>query len=69
MPCLIGKAFFLTYFNMITRIMERRKRIALVAHDNKKKELIEWAVFNKATLAKHRLYATGTTGSLLEEKA
>ena len=38
---------------MITRIMERRKRIALVAHDNKKKELIEWAVFNKATLAKH----------------
>ena len=68
MPCLIGKAFFLTYFYMTTRIMERRKRIALVAHDNKKKELIEWAVFNKATLAKHRLYATGTTGSLLEEK-
>src|SRR6187200_1449825 len=68
MPCLIGKAFFLTYFIMITRIMERRKRIALVAHDNKKKELIEWAVFNKTTLAKHRLYATGTTGSLLEEK-
>ena len=53
---------------MTTRIMERRKRIALVAHDNKKKELIEWALFNKATLAKHRLYATGTTGSLLEEK-
>ena len=53
---------------MVTRIMERRKRIALVAHDNKKKELIEWAVFNKVTLAKHRLYATGTTGSLLEEK-
>ena len=68
MPCLIGKAFFLTYFNMMTRIMERRKRIALVAHDNKKKELIEWTVFNKTTLAKHRLYATGTTGSLLEEK-
>src|SRR6187397_3671526 len=68
MPCLNGKAFFLTYFNMVTRIMERRKRIALVAHDNKKKELTEWAVFNKATLAKHRLYATGTTGSLLEEK-
>ena len=68
MPCLIGKAFFLTYFNMTTRIMERRKRIALVAHDNKKRELLEWAVFNKTTLAKHRLYATGTTGSLLEEK-
>ena len=51
---------------MNTRIIESRKRIALVAHDNKKRELIEWAVFNKTTLAKHRLYATGTTGSLLE---
>jgi methylglyoxal synthase len=45
-----------------------RKRIALVAHDNKKKDLIEWAVFNKAVLAKHELIATGTTGKLLEEK-
>lgn len=51
---------------MITRIMESRKRIALVAHDNKKAELIEWAVFNRKTLARHRLYATGTTGSILE---
>ena len=53
---------------MTKRIMESRKRIALVAHDNKKKELIEWALFNKRTLAKHRLYATGTTGSLLEDE-
>ena len=53
---------------MNKRKLESRKRIALVAHDHKKNELIEWALFNKATLAKHRLYATGTTGTLLEEK-
>jgi methylglyoxal synthase len=53
---------------METRIMGRRKRIALVAHDNKKRDLVEWAIFNKATIAKHSLYATGTTGNLLEEK-
>ncbi|HXB96194.1 MAG TPA: methylglyoxal synthase [Puia sp.] len=48
------------------RKMSGSKRIALVAHDNKKKELIEWAVYNKTALAKHRLYGTGTTGSLIE---
>lgn len=51
-----------------SRILKKRKRIALVAHDNKKKDLTEWAVFNKAVLAKHELIATGTTGKLLEEK-
>ena len=45
-----------------------RKRIALVAHDNKKKNLVEWAVYNKSALANHDLIATGTTGKLLEEK-
>lgn len=44
-----------------------RKTIALVAHDNKKPDLIEWAIYNKTTLAKHNLVATGTTGKLLEE--
>ena len=51
---------------MNTRKLNSRKRIALVAHDNKKNELSEWAVFNKTTLSKHKLYATGTTGTLLE---
>ena len=43
-----------------------RKRIALVAHDNKKKDLMEWARFNKGSLTKHNLCATGTTGTLIE---
>lgn len=44
-----------------------RKRIALVAHDNKKQDLLEWAVYNRGLLAQHELCATGTTGKLLEE--
>ena len=50
------------------RLIGRRKRIALVAHDNKKKDLIEWANHNAVILAKHELIATGTTGKLLEEQ-
>ncbi len=45
-----------------------RRRIALVAHDHKKADLIEWATFNRGTLSEHDLVATGTTGSLLREK-
>lgn len=44
------------------------KKIALIAHDNKKQDLLEWAKFNKDLLARHELYATGTTGQLLEEE-
>ncbi len=50
------------------RTLNARKRIALVAHDNKKKDLIEWAKYNKAALARHELYATGTTGKMMEEE-
>ncbi|MFT3826193.1 MAG: methylglyoxal synthase [Chitinophagaceae bacterium] len=54
---------------MVTeRKMLLRKRIAMVAHDNKKKELIDWAEANRTVLARHELFATGTTGKLLEDK-
>lgn len=46
----------------------KQKKIALVAHDHKKVELIEWAKFNRVLLSQHRLYATGTTGTLLEHE-
>ena len=44
------------------------KRIALVAHDNKKSDLVQWAKFNRALLAHHELFATGTTGEMLERE-
>jgi methylglyoxal synthase len=50
------------------RLLNKRKRIALVAHDKKKKDLIDWVLFNRTELARHELIATGTTGRLLEEK-
>lgn len=48
--------------------MGRQKKIALVAHDNKKQDLVEWARFNRDLLAHHILYATGTTGAILERE-
>jgi methylglyoxal synthase len=50
-----------------SRKLLARKRIALVAHDNKKDDLLDWAFYNRTSLARHQLYATGTTGKLLEE--
>ena len=48
-------------------VVTPRKRIALVAHDNKKAGLLEWARYNRELLGHHELLATGTTGTLLEE--
>jgi methylglyoxal synthase len=47
--------------------MEKIKRIALVAHDNRKKDLIEWVEWNYKILIHHKLVSTGTTGRLVEE--
>ena len=44
------------------RKLHTKKRVALVAHDNKKKDLVEWAIYNKTVLSHHELIATGTTG-------
>ncbi len=47
--------------------MNKVKRIALVAHDNRKKDLIEWVEYNYQTLLCHELISTGTIGSLVEK--
>ncbi len=48
-------------------VIGKRKRIALVAHDHKKEDLLEWVTFNKYLLSLHELYATGTTGKVIEK--
>lgn len=50
------------------RKFDKRKNIALVAHDNRKKYLLEWVIRNKEKLSKHNLCGTGTTARLIEEK-
>jgi methylglyoxal synthase len=45
-----------------------RKQIALIAHDNRKADLLAWARFNRGTLANHDLHATGTTGGLIADE-
>jgi methylglyoxal synthase len=46
----------------------KRKTIGLVAHDNRKKDLIEWVEHNSSVLCRHKLICTGTTGKLVIEK-
>ena len=48
------------------RKLGKRKRIALVAHDHKKADIIDWVIFNREVLTRHELFATGTTGKLIE---
>src|SRR5690606_10545578 len=57
--------FFMPYKKIS---MAPDKKIALVAHDNKKRDLVEWAKFNRDLLAHHQVFATGTTGALLERE-
>jgi len=47
---------------------QRRKRIALIAHDNMKPDILEWATYNRGTLGRHELFATGTTGGMLSSE-
>ena len=49
-------------------VIKNRKRIALIAHDNKKEDMLQWTKYNLGTLRQHDLYATGTTGKLLERE-
>lgn len=54
--------------SQVSRRLGEFKRIALVAHDNQKSELLEWVRYNREKLSQHTLYATGTTGRVLEEE-
>lgn len=48
--------------------MATKKNIALIAHDNRKQDLLEWVKYNKGSLERHNLFATGTTGLLVNEE-
>ena len=45
------------------------KNIVLIAHDSRKQDLLEWVKYNRPVLHEHKLFATGTTGALVEDQA
>jgi methylglyoxal synthase len=53
---------------MCTDQLHKRKRLALIAHDNKKEDLIKWASQNKESLSHHELSGTGSTATLIEKE-
>jgi methylglyoxal synthase len=57
-----------TSATVVPRVHAQPKTIALIAHDNKKQDLVEWARFNLETLSQFHLVATGTTGGLIERE-
>ena len=59
--------FIRYHCSIVNLLFMKKKRIALVAHDNCKKDLIEWVSFNRKVLLKHNLVCTGTTGRLVEQ--
>ena len=55
-------------FRKDNKICMTRKRIGLIAHDNKKKELVEWVKYNRSSMLEFDVFATGTTGRILEDE-
>src|SRR5699024_10809946 len=51
-----------------SEIMNKEKNIALIAHDHRKADLIDWCEFNKGSLSNHNLFGTGTTGKIISEE-
>jgi methylglyoxal synthase len=49
--------------------MRSVKNVVLIAHDSRKNDLLDWVKYNRAVLREHRLFATGTTGALVEKQA
>lgn len=51
-----------------SKLMKKQKRIALIAHDHRKSDLIDWCEYNSGSLSRHKLFGTGTTGTMIQEQ-